>query len=91
MSSNYTTTLATNGVTFSLSPQVGEYRDKPKTPSGLIVTAAVQTKEGWLGQVIVDKEIVFESGACDNADAAVEIANKRVVDVIKALFASPTT
>jgi hypothetical protein len=89
--STYTSTLSTNGSTFVLSPDVGKYSDKPQTPSGLIVTAAVQTKEGWLGQVIVDKEIVFESGACDDADAAVEIANKRVVDAIRGLFASPTT
>lgn len=89
MSSN--ASISTGGGTFTLSPTIIGYGDRPKTPSGLIVTAAVQTKEGWLGQVIVDKEIVFESGACDEADAAVEIANKRVVDAVKALFASPTT
>lgn len=59
---------------------------KPKTPSGLIVTQAVQTKDGWLGQVIVDKEIVWESIPELEGEDAVQAANSHVVTAIKALL-----
>lgn len=61
--------------------------ERPETPSGMIVTQAVQTKEGWLGQVIVDKEIVWESDLRDEGEDAIQKANSRVVEAIKDLFA----
>lgn len=59
----------------------------PNTPAGLLVTRAVETKAGWVGQVIIDKDIVWESAAFDERDAAVSEANGLVVDRLKALFA----
>lgn len=50
-------------------------------------TQAVQTKDGWLGQVIVDKEIVWESEAYDDSEDAIQDANTQVVEVFRALFA----
>jgi len=70
------------GITFS--PDTSETR--PRTPSGLIVTQAVQTKDGWLGQVIVDKEIVWESEPGDGGEAAVGAANRRVVEAFRQMF-----
>lgn len=62
--------------------------DRPKeSPKGLIATQAVETRAGWLGQVFVDKKIVFESETAheDSADAIAE-ANERVVSAVSALF-----
>lgn len=83
MATNYGT-ISTNGATITLSPEVRDTR--PKTPAGLIVTATAQTKEGWLGQVIVDKTIVWESSAFRDSESAVDAANRRVVDAVKDLF-----
>lgn len=78
-------TLSGSTYGFTVSPETSD--TKPKTPAGLIVTQAVQTRDGWLGQVIVDKEIVWESAPEEDGGAAVKAANGRVVDVLKALFA----
>lgn len=86
---SYTTTIATSGNTFALAPTTADYKDKPKTPSGLIATQAVQTIDGWLGQVIVDKTIVFQTDPLDYSEAAVDAANQRVVTAVKGLFLQP--
>ena len=78
----------TAGSTYSInvSPTMGD--ERPKTPSGLIVTRAVETKDGWLGQVLVDKDIVFQSPPHDEGDDAIKEANSRVVNAVKSLFAA---
>lgn len=81
--STYGTLTGSNyGITFS--PSTGDAA--PRTPSGLIVTQAVQTKDGWLGQVIVDKQIVWESPLKGDGGDAIHTANGRVVDAFKELF-----
>lgn len=86
---NYAPTLTSSSYGISISPLTAEAR--PKTPGGLVVTQAVQTKDGWLGQVIVDKEIVWESEAFNDGEEdsldAVQAANAKVVQVFRALFA----
>jgi hypothetical protein len=77
-------TVAGSGYGITLTPQSSDA--KPRTPSGLIVTQSVQTREGWLGQIIIDKEIVWESDPCHTGDDAIQDANGRVVDVFKQLF-----
>ena len=79
--------ISTTGTTFSITPDFGER--PPKSPKGLIATQAVQTKGGWLGQVFVDKQIVFESAEPhDGSDEAIDEANQRVIAVITSLFAA---
>jgi hypothetical protein len=81
---------------FQVVPTSGE-PPKP-TPSGLIVTRAVETKGGWVGQVIIDKDIVWESKPftteADDEEspsaAAQKAANERVVNTIKTLFTGGT-
>lgn len=86
MSSNSTYgTIATNGNTFVLSAASGTSQPA-KTPPGLIATNAVQTMDGWFGQVIVDKAIVWQSRVYTNSDTAIDAANECVVNVIKGLF-----
>lgn len=80
-----TVTGSSYGIT--ISPEQADTR--PKTPAGLIVTQAVQTKDGWLGQVIVDKEIVWEGDPQPEGEDAIQAANARVVQAFKALFAPP--
>jgi len=77
-------TVSGSSCGITLAPQAAD--EKPRTPSGLIVTQAVQTKDGWLGQVIVDKEIVWESAPDEDGQAAVQAANSRVVEVFRQLF-----
>lgn len=89
MSSNGNITFGTlTGSNYGITLSPGNDTGVPRTPSGLIVTQAVQTKDGWLGQVIVDKEIVWEGAAAKTGDAAIREANARVVGVFKALFSA---
>lgn len=79
-------TTAGSTYSISVSPTVGT--ERPRTPSGLIVTRAVETKDGWMGQVLVDKEIVFQGDACEDGEDAIKEANALVVSVVKGLFIS---
>ena len=83
-----TTYGTVGGSTYGISLSPTETEKRPKTPAGLVVTQAVQTRDGWLGQVIVDKEIVWESAAEPDGDDAIKSANARVVLAFKALFAA---
>jgi hypothetical protein len=78
-------TLSGSSYGISISPTTSETR--PKTPAGLVVTQAVQTKDGWLGQVIVDKDIVWEGDPLPDGEDAIQAANARVVQAFKAFFA----
>jgi hypothetical protein len=78
-------TMAGANYSWTVSPTRGE-RPEP-TPSGLIATRAVETREGWLGQVIIDKEIVFQTDPYREGEDAIKVANGHVVGKVKALFA----
>jgi len=53
---------------------------------GLVATRAVETIDGWCGQVLVDSEIVYQGeGQPTKQDAKAE-ANKCVVNAVKSLF-----
>ena len=56
------------------------------TPKGLLVTRAVQMQEGWVGQIIVDKAIVWQGSAQEEEKDAIQEATSRVVDRLKLLF-----
>jgi len=77
-------TVAGSSYGITIAPETADR--KPTTPSGLIVTQAVQTRDGWLGQVIVDRQIVWESTPKESGDAAVQVANSHVVEALKHLF-----
>jgi hypothetical protein len=87
---SYTLVSSGNGLTVSTDTD----RARPRTPEGLIVTTCAQTKAGWVGQIIVDKEIVWEgqawSGSGGSGDA-IDHANRTLVHVIKQLFAGLTS
>lgn len=68
------------------------------TPSGLLVTRSVQTKAGWVGQILVDKTIIWEGPpqTSSNPDDGKELskdavgeANWRVVNALRGLLGDP--
>lgn len=81
------TTITGSGTSFNLNPVRGSV--PAKLPAALIATKAVQTKDGWFGQVIVDKKIVWESGSVSSGDIAIELANGHVVEKITGLLVEP--
>jgi len=56
------------------------------TPKGLLVTRAVQMQQGWIGQIIVDKSIVWQGTAQEEEKEAIREATSRVVERLKWLF-----
>ena len=58
-----------------------------RTPPGLLITRAVQVVEGWVGQILVDKNIPWQSEPVEDEDDALKAANDRVVDKLCQLFA----
>lgn len=62
-------------------------------PKGLISTTGVQTKAGWIGQVVVHGVIVHETQPIfsddpdQDRDDAMEAVNRYVLDRIRDLFA----
>jgi hypothetical protein len=79
----------TNGVSYStgtifLNPQAGEY-PKPASKE-LLSTRAVQTKEGWLGQIIMSGEIVYESKAFEDSEDALEHVSEHIHKKFKKLI-----
>lgn len=53
---------------------------------GLITTNAVKAKDGWLGQVLVDQNIVWETEYEIERETALELADERVALVLGRLF-----
>jgi hypothetical protein len=77
-------TYSTTNTGVMLVPQES---DRVHTPKGLLVTRAVEMASGWIGQIIVDKAIVWESDPHEDERDAVNEATARVVEKLKALFA----
>lgn len=75
-------TMAYDGITLTAAASP----DPAATPKGLIVTRALELKDGWVGQVIVAEEVVKEKAGFDRAQDAEEWATYRVTDAIKKLF-----
>lgn len=67
--------------------------DKPvRTPKELIVTRAIESQHGWLGQIIMSGEIVYETGPqVDGLDEtgsekALTLVNDRIIAAFKRLI-----
>jgi len=79
--------LQTGNSGWTLAP---ETTDPVKTPTGLLATRAIETKSGWVGQIILDKEIIWESEPLSGEDAQKHVtaeASQRVVQALRQLFA----
>ena len=82
--------MGNSTVTYTLGMEPG--RKPEPAPRGLICTRAVETRGGWIGQVIIDTEIVYETppitGEEDAGEMAQQEANSYVIERVKALFNS---
>jgi len=56
------------------------------TPKGLLVTRAIELQEGWVGQIIIDKQIIWQSPPREDEKEATQEATSRVVERLKFLF-----
>lgn len=84
---NYGSAAYGNTISTGITLTTGASPEPVKTPKGLIATRAVETKEGWVGQIIVAEQIIWESKPWTNsAEAAEREATQRVVNkVVKML------
>jgi hypothetical protein len=80
---SYVTTYSTGNTGISLVPTDAE---RITTPKGLLVTRALELQEGWVGQIIVDKQIVWQGAAVEDERDATQEATSRVVERLKWLF-----
>lgn len=78
-------TTSYNGIT--LTTGTGE-TPKP-APKDLIATRAIESKDGWLGQVIMSGEIVYQTKPQGTPDAALTKVNRRVRARFRRLIAGP--
>ena len=80
----YVTSITTTGAGLTWAPSETE---RPKqTPKGLLVTRAVETADGWLGHLIIDGAIVYETKPHLDSDEALADVNGRVVARLKKVF-----
>jgi hypothetical protein len=82
------TTIPTNWTyssgTVFLDAKEGE---RPKEASrSLLSTRAIQTMEGWVGQIIMSSEIVHETKAQESSEEALEIVSEHIHKRIKKLI-----
>lgn len=87
-SSNSIVTYDYGGVTYgpptrTVTIPAGHHRQH----KGLITTTAVKTLSGWLGQVLADQAIVWESEPQDEREDALAEADAKVADKLAELFA----
>lgn len=81
MSNTYSVTTS-NGIMLA----AGASPVPSSAPKGLIVTRAVEVKDGWTGQVVVAEEIVREKVGFATAEKAERWATSVVTKAIKGLF-----
>lgn len=73
----YNTTI-TNGISISS----GSSPAPLSVPEALIVTRAVETKDGWVGQICVGGIIIWETAPKSTFDKAEHEATERVLNKI---------
>jgi hypothetical protein len=77
----YNTAVA-NGITLS----AGTSPEPARVPKGLIATRAVEVKGGWVGQIIVAEDIIWQTPKRSKAEDAEQEATKRVIERVKGLL-----
>lgn len=82
MTTSYNQGTMTTGMTWSPSGSP----EPAKVPKGMIVTRAVETKVGWVGQIVVAEEIIWESDPRGKAHHAEEDATFHVVGAFRAML-----
>jgi hypothetical protein len=80
---SYVTTYSSGNTGIQLVPTDAE---RITTPKGLLVTRAIELQEGWVGQIIIDKQIVWQGTPVEDERDATQAATSRVVERLKFLF-----
>lgn len=62
-----------------------------RTPKELIATRAIQAKDGWLGQITMAGEIVYETAPQETSQDALEHVNRRIHKAFKRLIVGKAT
>jgi len=84
--------MATTGTTYTVSSTTGLVMDtgvgsRPDpTPTNLLATRAVEAKDGWLGQIIMAGEIVYQTKPQRSSGAALRRVNRRIHDAFRRLI-----
>jgi len=76
----------TISTTSGLTMDTGTGARPAPTPTELLATRAVQAKDGWLGQIIMAGEIVWESKPQKTSAQALRRVNQRVHDAFRRLI-----
>lgn len=69
-----------------LSAELHTGQTPAPAPKALFLTRAVETMDGWIGQLLVDGDIVYQTNFKDDGKKAVNDANTFLVERIKSLF-----
>lgn len=93
--SNYSTGATWTYTGMVIDAKEGERPEK--TPHQLIATRAIETKDGWLGQIIMSGEIVYETDPQVDDDGehvrgselALEAVNTEIQEAFKRLIVGP--
>lgn len=80
--SSAATITSYNGITLA----TGTGETPKKTPTELIATRAVEAKGGWLGQIIMAGEIVYETKPQKTSQKALGKVNRRIHNSFKRLI-----
>lgn len=80
--SGQTYTLTGSGLSATLHPEATPTR----APKALFLTRAVETQDGWVGQLLIDGDIVYQTNFIEDGREAVNRANNFLVERIKSLF-----
>ena len=60
-----------------------------RTPKELVATRAIESKDGWLGQIIMSGEIVYETKPQQTSQKALGKVNRRIHDSFRRLIVGP--
>lgn len=87
MGMTYETSSTGNAITFTTGVLLGTDKGKrpEPTPTELLATRAVESKDGWLGQIIMAGEIVWESEPqvdSDDEDEEFEAGSQRALAIV---------
>lgn len=83
---SFSSTSAATFVVNGVSVAAGSSPAPIGMPPSLIATRAVEMKAGWIGQLIVAGDVIWESKPKKTSKEAEEQATQRVVERLKSLL-----
>ena len=87
MAESYSTGNSTISYSTGMTFATGTGERPAPTPRELIATRAIEAKDGWLGQILMAGEIVYETKPQKDSRAALGKVNQRVHNRFRRLIA----